>query len=85
MQWAFIVVYTYSEREFRVHVQREPFDLNADHMTVGGREESQYADPVLPAILVQQLSVPFVHVQVTIVVLEHDDRISTFVQIRERW
>lgn len=80
-----VVLCTYPEREFRVHVQRKPFDLNADHVTVGGWKESQYADSVLPAIFVQQLSVPFVHVQVPVIVLEHDDWISTFVQIRECW
>jgi len=67
-----------------VQVQRKPFDLDAGHVAVGWREKSQYADAVFPTILVQQLSVPFVHVQVPVVILEHDDGISAFVQIRQR-
>lgn len=67
-----------------MQVQRKSFDLDAGHVAVGWREKSQYADPVFPTVLVQQLSVPFVHVQIPVVILEYDDGISTFVQIRQR-
>jgi len=67
-----------------MHVQRESFDLDAGHMAVSWWEKSQYADPVFPTVLVQQLSVPFVHVEIPMVILKHDDGISAFVQIRQR-
>lgn len=67
-----------------MQVQRKSFDLDAGHVVVGRWEKSQYADPVFSTVFVQQLSVPFVHVQIPVVILEYDDGISAFVQIRQR-
>lgn len=67
-----------------MQVQRKSFDLDAGHVTISWREKSQYSDPVFPTVLVQQLSVPFVHVEVPMVILKHDNGISAFVQIRQR-
>lgn len=66
-------------------VEGKASELDVHLTLLGAQEEADHTDTVLSTVLVQQLSVPLVHLEVLMEVLEHYHSIAAFVQVRQDW
>lgn len=80
---AFELKSTDLQSKISVHEQGEALELCADEALLAGRRETHDANRVFPAIFVQQLAVPFVHLQVLVQVLEYQHPVTAFVEVRQ--
>lgn len=74
-----------SKGHIRVNRQWEAFQLKAKNLLLTRREEANDPNPIFAAVLVQQLTIPFVHVHVFLQVFKHNHGKLAFVQIGQQW
>lgn len=72
-----------AQPKIRVNIQREVPHLRPDQRLLTLTDESNYSDGIFATVFVDQFTIPFVHMQIFVQILEDDDTVTAFVQIRE--